>query len=222
MIKNLNLEKAVDYLIDETPEGASVRDGADPCRLSDRQRSDRWKKRWRRALPLIVRLCAEGRWKATGKKPGSAVPEHIPDIHFNGSEINGCGDLMSTPGPMPFRLSRRPGPKVVLWTELRFSVPGGADEGKAAELPELKQDEGRPPDSEQGQLGRKEQRTQETRAKYRSWYDRSQKIKADNKAHRPIEIAKVIAKEEIKAGNTKANAETIKRRLNEHYSGWAD
>ena len=79
-----------------------------------------------------------------------------------------------------------------------------------------------PLDSEQGQLGRKKQREQETRAMYKRWYDRSQEIKVDNKARRPIEIARLIAKEERKAGYTKANAETIKRQLNQYHRGWAD
>ncbi len=112
---------------------------------------------------MIVGLCAEGRWKATGKKPGSAEREDIPDIHFIGSEIDRyTGDLMSTPGggylanysggfigqgarlrggrlrfkPGEWKPVGGPGSKVALWTELMFSVPGGADEGKVAELPE--------------------------------------------------------------------------------------
>lgn len=71
-------------------------------------------------------------------------------------------------------------------------------------------------------LSRREQGKQETRAMYRRWYDRSKEIKADKKSRRPIEIARLVAKKEKKAGHSKAGEETIKRRLNEHYSGWAD
>ena len=68
---------------------------------------------------------------------------------------------------------------------------------------------------------RREKRARETKEMYERWYDRSQEIKEDNRSRRPIEIARLVAKKEKKAGYTKANAETIKRQLNEHYSGWA-
>ena len=118
-----------------------------------------------------------------------------------------------------------PGSKVALWTELMFSVPGGADEGKVAELPELKQDEGRPRDSEQAQPSRRDQRKAKTKAKYERWYQTARKFKSERKDDeplRPIEIAKMVAKKEKAATNTEANPETIKRRLNENYQGWAD
>ena len=69
--------------------------------------------------------------------------------------------------------------------------------------------------------GRRQQRSHETEQKYERWYGRSQDIKDPEKPRRPIEIARIIAKQEIKAGNTKANAETIKRRLNRDFPGWA-
>ena len=75
----------------------------------------------------------------------------------------------------------------------------------------------RQPDGEQSQLSRREQGKQGLRAKRRQWHDRSKELTADNKSLRPIEIARIIAKEERRAGNTKANVETIKRRLNEPY-----
>lgn len=62
---------------------------------------------------------------------------------------------------------------------------------------------------------RREKQVRETKEMYERWYDRSQEIKADNKPRRPIEIARVIAKKE------KATAETIKRRLNHDFPGWA-
>jgi len=114
---------------------------------------------------------------------------------------------------------------VAIWTDLRFPVPGGANEGKAAELPELKQDEGRPPDSEQAQPSRRDQRKAKTKAKYERWYQTARKFKSERKDDeplRPIEIAKMVAKKEKAATNTEANPETIKRRLNENYQGWAD
>lgn len=200
MAQYLDLEKAVDYLVDETPEGAPFREGkvfvrghslekkVDPpqprhgqvfevirtgrndageatvsfrrespshpdlrilagdFRLSEHQRCGSHDLRWRYALPLIVRACAEGRWKADGKEPGSAKREDIRARDFIGSEIDEyTGDLMATPGPT----SARPESRVAIWTELSFTVPGGTDEGKAAELPELKQDERRPHDKQQ-------------------------------------------------------------------------
>ena len=63
---------------------------------------------------------------------------------------------------------------------------------------------------------RREKKARETKEMYERWYDRSQEIMADNKPRRPIEIARVIAK------NEKATAETIKRRLNHDFLGWAD
>lgn len=205
----LNLEEAVDYLIDETPEGAPFRerkvfvrgdyisvvdpnhplhrqvrsvigtgrtsdgkatvrlrgntvanpnhpllnntdggttvfvvDARDTVVLADccrrwhgklQQYIDDWTRRRRFALPLIVCACADGAWKARGQRPGSAEWEHILNTDFNGSEINeATGDLMSTPGPT----SSRPESEVAIWTNLMFSVPGGADEGKVAELPD--------------------------------------------------------------------------------------
>ena len=161
MVKHLDLYKAVDYLIDETPEGAPFRDDADLCRLSDRQRSNRWEKRRRFALPLIVRACADGTWKASGQRPGSAYREHIPQIDFERSNIDvDTGHLMARPGGGHLtnppgdgfigggarlrggQIRFKPGEwkpvncKVAKWTELMFSVPSGADEGGGAELPE--------------------------------------------------------------------------------------
>ena len=124
LVKHLDLEKAVDYLIDKTPEGAPFRDGADLCRLSERQRLDDRVNRRAFAVPSIIRLCKDGAWKATGKKPGSADREHIPGLAFIDSKINWhTGNLMST----------RSGRMVAIWTELKFSVPGGANEGEAAD-----------------------------------------------------------------------------------------
>ncbi|MCH8091406.1 MAG: hypothetical protein IIC57_03555 [Proteobacteria bacterium] len=70
-------------------------------------------------------------------------------------------------------------------------------------------------------MGRRQQRSHETEQKYERWYGMSQDIKDPEKPRRPIEIARIIAKQETKAGNTKANAETIKRRLNRDFPGWA-
>ena len=136
MVKYLNLEKAVDYLIDKTPEGAPFRDGTDPYRLSDRKYLDPRVRRQYFASPLIVRACRDGRWKASGKKPGSPEREHIPDIHFIGSVISSTGDLMAEPGPTSTSLSRHPSRMVAIWTQLMFSIPDSANQGKAAELSE--------------------------------------------------------------------------------------
>jgi len=136
VVKNLNLEKAVDYLIDKTPEGAPFRDGTDPLGFSGKKYLDPPVGRHYFAERLIVRACRNGRWKASGKKPGSPEREHIPDIHFIGSVISSTGDLMAEPGPTSTSLSRHPSRKVAIWTDLRFSVPGGANQGKAAELSE--------------------------------------------------------------------------------------
>ncbi len=129
----LNLEEAVDYLIDKTPEGAPFRDGTDPLGFSGKKYLDPPVGRQYFAARLIVRACRDGRWKASGKKPGSPEREHIPDIHFIGSVISSTGDLMAEPGPTSTSLSRHPSRKVAIWTQLMFSVPGGANEGEAAD-----------------------------------------------------------------------------------------
>ena len=117
----------------ESPSDPDLRILASGFRLSDWQRCGPQDIRRRFALPLIVRACAEGAWKARGQRPGCAEWEHILNTDFKRSEIDDAtGDLMSPPGPT----STRPGSKVALWTELMFSVPGGTDEGKVAELPE--------------------------------------------------------------------------------------
>ena len=68
---------------------------------------------------------------------------------------------------------------------------------------------------------RREKQARETKEKYERWYTTSQEIKADNKPRKPIELAKAVEKQERKGDHPKANAETIKRRLNEDHPGWA-
>ena len=187
MTQYLDLEKAVDYLIDKTPEGEPFRDGsvfvrgdlfkikvdpahplhgkvfevirtgrndageamvsfrpenpsnpdrriqADLCRHSDQQYPDPQERRRRFALPLIVRACADGTWKARGQRPNSAEWEDIPNTDFNGSEIGDyTSDLITTPDGMP----KNPDNEEVIWRRVMVSVPSGTDEGEAAELPE--------------------------------------------------------------------------------------
>ena len=63
---------------------------------------------------------------------------------------------------------------------------------------------------------RRGERKHETRKKYQQWYDLAQEIKSEGEWFRPGEIASKIAK---KVPNT--NSDSIKRRLNEYYPGWA-
>lgn len=77
------------------------------------------------------------------------------------------------------------------------------------------------PDAETPET-RREKQVRETEARRDRWYATSQEIKADNLLRTPLELAWAVATQEIKAGHTKANAETIKRRLNEDHKGWAD
>ncbi len=77
------------------------------------------------------------------------------------------------------------------------------------------------PDAETPET-RREQQVRETEARHDRWYATSQEIKADNKLRTPLELAWDVATQERKAGHTKANAETIKRRLNKDHKGWVD
>ena len=83
----------------------------------------------------------------------------------------------------------------------------------------------RPSDAEhrqESEESRREKGKQETREKYKRWYDQAQEIKKEGKWTRPTDIAAAIAKREkdVKAKGT--NAANIRRRLDEHYRGWAE
>lgn len=89
--------------------------------------------------------------------------------------------------------------------------------------PALGQTQGQPLDNERGQsvgtatdyqpLSQRDQRKQETQARHGRWRDRYRELKAANKSLKRIEIARIISREERKAGNLKATPETIKRQL---------
>lgn len=64
---------------------------------------------------------------------------------------------------------------------------------------------------------RREQRKQETLEKYQRWFDLAQKIKGGN-ARKPVELARAVSKEL----SYREKAETIRRRMDEYYPGWAD
>ncbi len=131
-----------------------------------------------------------------------------------------------------------------LWKPATSAVPpkarrGGRKEGsgsfdaadtlagiaETAGPPAVGQTQGQSLDNERGQsvgaatddqpLSPRDQRKQETQARYGCWHDRYRELKAANKSRRRIEIARMISKEERKAGNLKATPETIKRRLDE-------
>ena len=83
----------------------------------------------------------------------------------------------------------------------------------------------RQPDGEQGQLSRREQQKAETKAKRERWHQMAQEIKSEwngDESLKPIGIAKLVAKKEKEATGIEVNPESIKRRLNEDYLGWAD
>ncbi len=69
---------------------------------------------------------------------------------------------------------------------------------------------------------RKEKRARETQEKYKRWYNLAQEIKKEpNKTH-PTEIASAIAKREKGSTERGVNALNIRRRLDQHYPGWAE
>ena len=63
---------------------------------------------------------------------------------------------------------------------------------------------------------------QETKQKYKRWYDLAQEIKKEGKWTRPSEIARAIAKREKGSGERGVNAANIRRRLDKHYPRWAE
>ena len=74
---------------------------------------------------------------------------------------------------------------------------------------------------------RREARKAETRAWYEVWHAVSQRIKKDGKKRRPGELARAVARDpEIREkakelGRDVPDGNTIKRRLNEFFPGWA-
>ena len=68
----------------------------------------------------------------------------------------------------------------------------------------------------------------ETEEKYQHWYNLAQEIKKEGQWTRPTEIAKAIAKREIKRLKGKGvslrgiNANNIRRRLDENFRGWSE
>ena len=63
---------------------------------------------------------------------------------------------------------------------------------------------------------RKEKRARETQEKYARWYSRSHDVRREGKWKRPTDIARAVAKRE-----ENANADNVKRRLDEFFPGWA-
>ena len=67
-----------------------------------------------------------------------------------------------------------------------------------------------------------------TEEKYQRWYDEAKGIKKKGQWTRPTEIAKVIAKREIKRLKKKGvslrgiNATNIRRRLDDNFPGWSE
>ena len=63
---------------------------------------------------------------------------------------------------------------------------------------------------------RKEKRARETQEKYERWHSTAREIRREGKWVRPTDIASAVAKRE-----ENATAGNVKRRLDEHFSGWA-
>ena len=76
------------------------------------------------------------------------------------------------------------------------------------------------PDAETPET-RREKQARETKEKYKRWYKLAQEIKKEGKRTHPTEIASAIAKREEGSTERGVNALNIKRRLDEHYSGWS-
>ena len=66
---------------------------------------------------------------------------------------------------------------------------------------------------------RREQQAAETLDKYREWYDEALAIKADRSLPQPLQAVDIRRKIASKFG---VDSESVKRRLNQHYPGWAD
>lgn len=65
---------------------------------------------------------------------------------------------------------------------------------------------------------RREKRAREKQEMYKGWYSLAQDIKAEGKWTSPTDIARAIAK---RVGGSDVNWASTKRRLDEHYPGWA-
>ena len=82
-------------------------------------------------------------------------------------------------------------------------------------------DEDSQPDDEASE-SRREKQAQKTNKKHKRWYDLAQEIMAEGKKIHPTVIAREIAKRERGSKERGVNAKNIKRRLDEHYPGWAE
>ena len=69
---------------------------------------------------------------------------------------------------------------------------------------------------------RREKRARETQEKYKGWYSMAQEILSEDKWTRPTDIASAIAKRKKSSTERGVNTANIKRRLDEHYPGWAE
>ena len=137
------------------------------------------------------------------------------------SAIRGEEEVEPSQGPEKFEpspIDKEPQPEISL-----ISSPSEAH-SQQAESPE--------PEAEND---RREKQKRKTEEKHQHWLELSQQIKAEGKWTRPKEIASAIAKREkarinasVRAGGTckdskerGVNAENIRRRLDQHYPGWA-
>ena len=78
-------------------------------------------------------------------------------------------------------------------------------------------------DNADDHLSGREQQKRRTQEKYKRLYETALDIKANKeKRLKPGELARMIERREKKAGNDKANAETIRRWLNQYFPDWAD
>ena len=93
----------------------------------------------------------------------------------------------------------------------------------ASPLGTTSHDEGKngPPQSQ------RDKRRAETLGRYKRWYESSQEIKKERKtskqSHKPSELARLVANRLPKIkGKPGVEADTVLRRLNQDYPGWAD
>ena len=78
------------------------------------------------------------------------------------------------------------------------------------------------PEAHEAAPSRQAKRSADTQKRYRWWYDKSQDLKDPAKYPEPIDLAGAVARAWNEEAGTNVTPETVKRRLNQDHSGWAD
>ena len=94
------------------------------------------------------------------------------------------------------------------------------EEPEEADAPSPTDDDSQPNDKASESL--REKQARKTIKKHKRWYDLAQEIMAEDKKIHPTVIAREIAKRERGSTERGVNAKNIRRRLDEHYPGWAE